>query len=304
MNQFGTEKENNSSTRRFSESETTKNFRRRVPFLGECIVLYGLIAIFLFITFSPIVWIFSTSLKQNQEAMSFPPNLLPQDPTLENFVFVLTDPDLVRSLSNSFIVSIGSTILSVTVSALGGYAFARFEFKGKSIIISVILGLFMIPVVINIVPLYIMLADIGLLNSLFALMLTFQILIIPLNILLLKSYFETIPKDLEEAALLDGCSRLGVLRRVTIPLSMPGFAIAAVLSFRFAWNEFILAVVLANHPDSTVFQVALYQFISLYRIDWGYLSAGITIAIIPVLVLMLSFQKNMVRGLTLGAIRG
>src|SRR5215218_9812830 len=104
MNQFGTEKKNNSSIRHFSKSETTKNFRRRVPFLGEGIVLYGLIAIFLFITFSPIVWIFSTSLKQNQEAMSFPPNLLPQDPTLENFIFVLTDPDLVRSLSNSFIV--------------------------------------------------------------------------------------------------------------------------------------------------------------------------------------------------------
>jgi multiple sugar transport system permease protein len=263
--------------------------------LGERLVLYGLIAIFLFITFAPIVWIFSTSLKQNQEAMSFPPKLIPEDPTLENFIFVLTDPTLVQSLSNSFIVSIGSTLLSVIVSALGGYAFARFEFKGKNLIISIILGLFMIPVVINIVPLYIMLADLGLLNSLFALMFTFQILIIPLNILLLKSYFETIPKDLEESALLDGCSRLGVLRRITIP---------AVLSFRFAWNEFILAVVLANHPDSTVFQVALYQFISLYRIDWGYLSAGITIAIIPVLVLMLSFQKNMVRGLTLGAIRG
>lgn len=303
MNQFGTEKENHSLKRYFSTRSVTKNQRTR-SFLGDGPLLYGLIAIFLFITFSPIVWIFSTSLKQNQEAMSFPPNLLPQDPTLENFVFVLTDPNLVRSLANSFIVSIGSTILSVTVSALGGYAFARFDFKGKSIIISIILGLFMIPVVINIVPLYIMLADLGLLNSLFALMLTFQILIIPLNILLLKSYFETIPKDLEEAALLDGCSRVGVLRRVTIPLSMPGFAIAAVLSFRFAWNEFILAVVLANHPDSTVFQVALYQFISLYRIDWGYLSAGITIAIIPVLVLMLSFQKNMVKGLTLGAIRG
>lgn len=303
MNQFGTEKENHSLKRYFSTRSVTKNQRTR-SFLGEGPLLYGLIAIFLFITFSPIVWIFSTSLKQNQEAMSFPPNLLPQDPTLENFVFVLTDPNLVRSLANSFIVSIGSTILSVTVSALGGYAFARFDFKGKSIIISIILGLFMIPVVINIVPLYIMLADLGLLNSLFALMLTFQILIIPLNILLLKSYFETIPKDLEEAALLDGCSRVGVLRRVTIPLSMPGFAIAAVLSFRFAWNEFILAVVLANHPDSTVFQVALYQFISIYRIDWGYLSAGITIAIIPVLVLMLSFQNNMVKGLTLGAIRG
>jgi ABC-type glycerol-3-phosphate transport system permease component len=209
----------------------------------------------------------------------------------------------VRSLINSFAVSIGSTALSVAVSALGGYAFARFEFRGKNLIMSIILGLFMIPVVINIVPLYIMLANFGMLNSSPALILTFQILIIPLNILLLKNYFETIPKDLEEAALIDGCSRLGVLRRITIPLSMPGFAIAAVLSFRFSWNEFILPVVLANRPDSMVLQVALYQFISLYRIEWGYLTAGITLAIIPVLVLMLAFQKQMIRGLTLGAIR-
>lgn len=304
MNQYGKEKKESHKFLQYFRSSGTPKMLRKRSHLTNNLVLYGLIAIFLFVTFSPIIWIFSTSLKQNQEAISFPPKLLPQDPTVENFIFVLTDPNLVRSLTNSFIVSIGSTIISVTVSALGGYAFARFDFKGKGIIISIILGLFMIPVVINIVPLYIMLADLGLLNSLFALTLTFQILIIPLNILLLKSYFETIPKDLEESALLDGCSRIGVLRRVTIPLSMPGLAIAAVLSFRFAWNEFILAVVLANHPESTVFQVALYQFISLYRIEWGYLSAGITIAIIPVLILMLSFQKNMVRGLTLGAIRG
>jgi multiple sugar transport system permease protein len=247
--------------------------------------------------------VFSTSFKPNEESISFPPKFLPENITFDNYKFVLTDPGLVRSIINSFIVSIGSTALSVAVSALGGYAFARFEFKAKNLIMSVILGLFMIPVVINIIPLYTMLSSVGMLNSSLALIFTFQILIIPLNILLLKSYFETIPKDLEESALIDGCSRLGVLRRITIPLSMPGFAIAAVLSFRFSWNEFILPIVLANRPDSMVFQVALYQFISLYRIEWGYLTAGITLAIIPVLVLMLVFQKQMIRGLTLGAIR-
>jgi multiple sugar transport system permease protein len=169
---------------------------------------------------------------------------------------------------------------------------------------SIILGLFMIPVVINIIPLYIMLANVGLLNSLVALVLTFQILIIPLNIFLLKNYFESLPKELEEAALIDGCSRLGALWRITIPMSIPGFLIAAILSFRFSWNEFVLPVVLSNRPDSMVFQVALYQFISLYRVDWGYLTAGINISIIPVLVLMLIFQKKMIRGLTLGAVRG
>ncbi|MGD1834140.1 MAG: carbohydrate ABC transporter permease [Nitrososphaeraceae archaeon] len=273
-------------------------------FFTERTLLYILILTFIFITLVPLFWVLSTSFKSNEEATTLPPTILPENPVLDNYIFVLTDSHLVHSLFNSFIVSIGSTILSVTVSALGGYAFARFKFKGKNILLSIILGLFMIPIIINIIPLYIMLSQIGLLNSLISLILTFQILIIPLNIFLLKSYFETIPKELEDAALVDGCTRLGVLRRITIPLSMPGFAVASVLAFRFSWNEFILPIVLANKPDSMVFQVALYQFVSLYRIEWGYLTAGINIAIIPILILMLIFQKQMIRGLTLGAIRG
>jgi len=267
-------------------------------------LIYSVIAVYLFITLAPLLWVLSTSFKPNQEAISFPPKFLPDKPTWENYIFVLTDPKLSLSLLNSLLVSVGSTVLSVTVSALAGFAFARYDFKGKNLIMSVILGLFMIPVVINIIPLYIMLANIGLLNSLGALVMTFQILIIPLNIFLLKNYFESLPRELEEAALIDGCSRLGSLVRITIPLSLPGFLIAAILSFRFSWNEFVLPVVLSNKPDSMIFQVALYQFISLYRIDWGYLTAGINIALIPVVVLMLIFQKRMIKGLTLGALKG
>lgn len=272
--------------------------------LLEKSLIYFVIATYLFVTLAPLLWVLSTSFKPNPEAISFPPQFLPGEPTLDNYIFVLTDPKLVISLLNSLAVSLASTGLSVAVSALGGYAFARFDFKGKNLLISTILGLFMIPVVINIIPLYIMLANVGLLNSLFALVLTFQILIIPLNIFLLKNYFETIPKELEEAALIDGCSKIRAFWHVIIPISMPGFLIAAILSFRFSWNEFVLPVVLSNRPDVMVFQVALYQFISLYRIDWGYLTAGINIALIPVVVLMLFFQKKMIRGLTLGAVRG
>jgi multiple sugar transport system permease protein len=272
--------------------------------LLEKTLLYSTVAVYLFITLAPLVWVLSTSFKPNEEAISFPPKFLPDNPTLDNYLFVLTDPKLVTSLFNSLLVSIASTALSVAVSALGGYAFARFEFKGKNLLMSTIMGLFMIPVVINIIPLYIMLANVGLLNSLLALILTFQILIIPLNIFLLKNYFETIPKELEEAALIDGCSRLRALWHIIVPISMPGFLIAAILSFRFSWNEFVLPIVLSNRPDAMLFQVALYQFISLYRIDWGYLTAGINIALIPVVVLMLFFQKRMIRGLTLGAVRG
>lgn len=268
------------------------------------ILIYSIIGVYIFITIAPLMWVLSTSFKPNDEAISFPPNFLPKNATLDNYTFVLSDPVLVISLINSLLVSLGSTALSVTVSALGGYAFARFDFKGKNVIMSLVLGLFMIPIVINIIPLYIMLSNVGLLNSLLSLILTFQILIIPLNIFLLKNYFETIPAEIEEAALIDGCSRFGVLRRVIAPLSLPGLLIAGILSFRFSWNEFVLPVVLSNKPDSTLFQVALYQFISLYRIDWGYLTAGINLAIIPVVILMLIFQKKMITGLTLGAVKG
>jgi ABC-type glycerol-3-phosphate transport system permease component len=236
--------------------------------------------------------------------MSFPPKLIPEHVTFENYAFVFTDSTIVKSLYNSLMVSFGSMILNVTICALAGYALARFEFKAKKILFSLILGLFMIPVVINIIPLYSILANLGLLNSLVSLILTFQILIIPLNVILLKNYFETIPKELEESALIDGCSRIGVLRRITIPLSMPGLAVASIFSFIFSWNEFVLPLVLANSPNSTLFQVALYQFISLYRIEWGYLAAGIIIALLPVIILIVAFQRQMIKGFTLGSIKG
>lgn len=272
--------------------------------LMERTLIYAVIAIYLFITLAPLMWVLSTSFKPNEEAINFPPKFLPDRPTLGNYLFVLTDSKLVLSLFNSLMVSLASTGLSVAVCALGGYAFARFEFKGKGLLMTLILGLFMIPLVINIIPLYIMLANVGLLNSLVGLVLTFQIIIIPLNIFLLKNYFETIPKELEEAALIDGCSKIRAFWHIIVPISLPGFVIAAILSFRFSWNEFVLPIVLSNKPDVMVFQVALYQFISLYRIDWGFLTAGINIALIPIVVLMLLFQKRMIKGMTLGAVRG
>jgi ABC-type glycerol-3-phosphate transport system permease component len=267
-------------------------------------LIYSIIFIYIFITLVPLIWVFSTSLKSNDVAVSLPPKILPSDPTIENYIFVITEPRLLHSLINSLLVSLGSTGLSVLISALGGYAFARFKFRGKNILLSIVLGLFMIPVIINIIPLYLMLSQVGLLNSIFTLMITFQILIIPLNIFLLKNYFETIPQELEEAALIDGCSRFGILRRIIIPLSTPALAIASVLAFRFSWNEFLLPIVLSNRPDSLVFQVALYQFISIYRIEWGYLTAGINIALILIVVLMLLFQKQLIQGLTVGSLKG
>lgn len=283
----------------------TNNYLNHIKLvLSDKWLIYSIIITYIFITLIPLVWVISTSLKSNDLAISLPPEFLPSEPTIENYIFVITEPRLAHSLINSLLVSLGSTALSVVISALGGYSFARFRFKGKNLLLSVILGFFMIPIVINIIPLYLMLSEIGLLNSIFALIITFQILIIPLNIFLLKNYFETIPRELEEAALVDGCSRFGIFRRIILPLSTPGLAIASVLAFRFSWNEFLLPIVLANKPDSLVFQVALYQFISIYRIEWGYLTAGINIALIPIVILMLLFQKQLIHGLTASSLKG
>ena len=214
--------------------------------LIEKTLIYFVIATYLFITLAPLLWVLSTSFKPNQEAISFPPKFLPDSPTFDNYLFVLTDPKLVTSLINSLAVSLGSTGLSVVVSALGGYAFARFDFKGKNLLISTILGLFMIPVVINIIPLYILLSNLGLLNSLLALVLTFQILIIPLNIFLLKNYFETIPKELEEAALVSGATIRQNLMRIVLPLVAPMAGGIFLWVFVHSLREFSIAVMMKS----------------------------------------------------------
>ncbi|KAA2280357.1 carbohydrate ABC transporter permease [Candidatus Nitrosocosmicus agrestis] len=267
-------------------------------------IIYIVLFVFIGLTMFPLIWVFTTSLKPNDESMSFPPKLIPEKVTLENYFFVMTNSTIVKSLYNSLIVSVGSMILNVSICALAGYGLARFEFRAKSILLYVILALFTIPIIVNIIPLYSILANLNMLNSLLSLILTFQILIIPLNVVLLKNYFETIPKEVEESALIDGCSKFGVLRRIIIPLSLPGLAVAAIFSFIFSWNEFVLPIVLANSPDSTLFQVALYQFISIYRIEWGYLSAGIVVALVPVIILIIAFQRQMIKGFTLGSLRG
>ena len=153
----------------------------------EKYVIYIAIFIFIGLTLFPLIWIFTTSLKPNDESMSFPPKLIPERVTFENYAFVFTNSTIVTSVYNSLIVSFGSMILNVTICALAGYALSRFEFKAKRLLFSLILGLFMIPIVINIIPLYSILANLGLLNSLISLILTFQILIIPLNFLMLPA---------------------------------------------------------------------------------------------------------------------
>lgn len=231
------------------------------------------------------------------------PSIIPKALTLSNYEKILGNPQMLQGLINSFIVAGGSVLLNLLISGLAGYAFSRYRFPGREVLMAFMLGVFLIPIIVNIIPLYVMLQRLGWLNTYQGLIIPYQALILPLNIWLLKNFFDTIPKELEEAAMVDGASRLSAFWRVTLPLSWPGLAVASMFAFRFSWNEFVFAATFTSTPSMKTFQAALYNFLGIGRTDWGALTAGVVVGMTPVVILFLVFQRRFIQGLSLGALK-
>lgn len=231
------------------------------------------------------------------------PRLLPESVTFQHYARIFDDPKFLRALINSVVVGFGSTVLSVLISALAGYAFSRYEFPGKAALMGLVLGIFMIPVSVNIIPLYVMLRRLGWLNTYQGLIIPYQALILPLNVWLLKNFFDTIPSDLEEAALVDGANRWTAFWRVTLPLTWPGLAVASIFAFRFSWNDFVFAATFTSTASMRTWQAAMYTFLGLERTAWGPLTAGVVIGMLPVVILFAIFQRQFIEGLTVGAVK-
>jgi ABC-type glycerol-3-phosphate transport system permease component len=278
--------------------DARKSLTLRRVVLDRRVWLYLIIGGYTAIVLVPFLVVLSASLHP-----SGLPRLIPDAVTVEHYARILGDPKMLRALMNSFIVSIGSVILSVLISALAGYAFSRYDFPGKPILIGVVLGIFMIPVSVNIIPLYVMLQRLGWLNTFQGLIIPYQALILPLNVWLLKNFFDTIPLDIEEAALVDGASLWTVFWRVTLPLTWPGLAVASIFAFRFSWNDFILAATFTSTASMRTWQAAMYTFLGLERTDWGPLTAGVVIGMLPVIILFVIFQRRFIEGLTVGAVK-
>jgi multiple sugar transport system permease protein len=266
--------------------------------VGRQAFLYLIVGVYAALVLIPLLIVLSASLDP-----AGLPRLMPQSLTAEHYQRILGDPKLLRAAINSVVVAGGSTVLSVLIAALAGYAFSRYRFPGKGILIGVTLGIFMIPVSVNIIPLYVMLQRLGWLNTYQGLIIPYQALILPLNVWLLKNFFDTIPRELEEAALVDGCSRLSAFWRVTLPLIWPGVAVASMFAFRFSWNDFVFAATFTSTSSMRTWQAAMYTFLGLERTDWGPLTAGVVIGMLPVLVLFIFFQRRFIEGLTLGAVK-
>lgn len=258
-------------------------------------------AITLFMLF-PIIWTLLTSFKTETEIFRYPPTILPETFSLESYRYVF-DSNIPRQMINSLTIAAQTILLTLGVSTLGGFAFARATFKGKNILLYVLIGTQMIPGLSNIITLYMMGSKMGLLNTHVYLVLIYSASSAPVCVWLMKGYFEQIPASLDEAALVDGCTRMGILWRIILPLVRTGLAACAMMVFVNAWNEFLVALTMIGRTKLKTFPVGLQAFMADNDMNWMGISAATMLGLIPVLVLFLSFQKSFVEGMTSGAIK-
>ena len=258
----------------------------------------------LFNGFFPALWIFLTSLKSEGELTQVPITWLPATPTLANYVTAFTDQPLHLFLFNSFAVAILSTTLTLFVATLAGYALARLNLAARGLILSVIIAVSTFPLVTLLVPLFEVMRALNLLNTYIALVLPYTVLSLPVCTLVLVSFFETIPRDLENAAMIDGCTRIGALFKVVVPLAAPGVFTAGILAFVNAWDEFLLALSFNSSPSVRTLPVGITLYQGEFAFPWPVISAALVVGIVPVAVLIVIFQERVISGLTTGGLKG
>lgn len=254
--------------------------------------------------FFPALWILFTSLKTEGELTRRPITWVPNDPTLANYITAFTDQPLHRYLFNSFAVASLSTALTLLVAALAAYALARLNLRSRDLILSIIIAVSTFPLVTLLVPLFEVMRGLGLLNTYAALVLPYTVLSLPVCTLVLVAFFETIPRDLENAAMIDGCTRLGALFKVVVPLAAPGVFTAGILAFVNAWDEFLLALSFTSSPAVRTLPVGITLYQGEFAFPWPVISAALVVGIVPLAVLIVIFQERVVSGLTTGGLKG
>lgn len=254
--------------------------------------------------FFPAVWILLTSLKTETELVSKPITYLPHHLTLQNYVQAFTDQPLLKYLLNSLTVAVVATVVSLIVSAFAAYAIARLNLQRRQLILTCIVASSMFPLVTLLVPIFETMRALNLLNTYTALVLPYTVLNLPVCTLVLVSFFQSIPKDLENAAMIDGCTRLGALVRVVVPLAAPGVFTAGILAFVNAWDEFLLALSLNASASMRTLPVGITLYQGEFTFPWPIISAALIVAIVPIAVLIAVFQERVVGGLTQGGLKG
>jgi multiple sugar transport system permease protein len=261
-----------------------------------CLVIACLIAVF------PLAWVFLTSLKNTRDATATASEALSFTPTGENYLGVLSSPGFLHAALISTLITITSTLAVMVIATLGGYAFARLRFPGRRTLASVMVIVQVIPVVVLIIPLYRMLSDLGLYDNWLAISVVMTGLSLPFATWLMLAFFRSSPIEIEEAALIDGASRIQLFRYVLIPMVAPGIATAAIFTAIAVWNSFLIPVVLGQTEAQTL-TVYVAQFITFQGIKWGPLCAAAVLILAPIVLFALAMQRPLVKGLTAGSVK-
>ena len=262
------------------------------------------VTLFCVYVLAPFVWMISISFKPEAEIFARDLTLFPQAPTLANYRMIFDFIPYHRYFLNSLLVAVVTTLTSVAVSALAAYSFSRFRYRGRGLIAFVIIATQMFPLVTGIIPLYLVFSRLGIINTYWALFVAYVAFTIPFCTWMLKGFFDTIPKEIEEAAIIDGCTRLEVLWRIILPLSIPALVATGVFCFILSWNEFLYATVLTTSDSVRTLPAALGLMIGQGYTQWGGLNAAGILTTLPVVVFFLFFQRYLVEGLTAGAMKG
>ena len=252
----------------------------------------------------PVYWMVSTAFKQPFEILSYTPEFFPSPPTLANFEDALNRPNFWSSVANSLIVVIAVTAFSMVLALLAAVALAKFRFYGRAAFVVVIIGVQMVPLNALIIPLYVLLSRAGQVDKLTGVIVTYLTFVLPFCVWTLRGFVLGVPKELEEAAMVDGSTRFGAFFRILLPLVAPGLVATSIFAFIQVWNEFILAYVLLQSQDKQTLPVWLASFTTLRGTEWGPLLAAASLTALPVVIFFVLIHRRIAFGLTAGAVRG
>jgi multiple sugar transport system permease protein len=282
--------------------DLTRNERLR--YSGSPFLRAAAIAFFTVYVVIPFVWMALISFKPETEIFAREVVLMPREATFENYVAVFKAAPYLKFFFNSLFIATITTICATVISTMAAYAFSRFRFPGRDVIAFLILATQMFPLVTGIIPLYLVFTKIGLINTYWCLLIAYVAFTIPFCTWMLKGFFDTIPKEIEEAALIDGCSRMQILTTIVLPMSKPAIVATGVFCFILSWNEFLYATVFTTSDSVRTLPAALGQMIGQGYTQWGSLNAAGIMTTIPVVIFFMFFQRHLVSGLTAGAVKG
>lgn len=267
-----------------------------------CIVAVLLLCVLLF----PVFWILVTSLKTEQEIFRIPPTIIPEQLNLKSYVAQVETGDfnMFRSFGNSFLIAVGAMLIAVVLAVPASYGIAKYRFKGRSFILLSFLVTQMLPVAVLLTPMFMLFKGMHVYNTPMAAILADATIGIPFSILILKNYFASIPKELEEAAYIDGCNRFSAFIRVLIPIAKPGVMVCAIFSFLYAWGDLAYGMTFIIDQQKRPITAGIFNFMGQYGTKWSYLTAFAVVTIIPVALIFIFMQKYIISGMTSGAVKG